>query len=207
MGRETLKEGFARFRERHGNCADELTARGQTPEYLFIGCMDSRAAAEIVFDLKPGDCFGDRPMGTLVPPYKDGDMLSIQNNAKFAFAASIGVSTIVVMGHTDCGVAEGLAKGLDHPQITPWLEAGKPQNMNDNEAFDRNAIEREIPISSYNNALSHPALQENIESGTFDVIVLLYDMHNAQILEYNPSKQQWSIFAQDASLSHDQKCK
>lgn len=73
---------------------DEMVAR-QEPFAIILGCSDSRAPAELVFDQGLGDLFVIRVAGNIVAPSQIGSV---------EFAASrFGTRLVVVMGHSQCG--------------------------------------------------------------------------------------------------------
>ena len=71
------------------------TLEGQTPFAIILGCSDSRAPAEIVFDQSLGDLFVIRVAGNIVAPSQIGSV-------EFA-AAQFGTPLVVVLGHSSCG--------------------------------------------------------------------------------------------------------
>ena len=123
---EKLISGIARFRnssfEERKKLFSEL-ATGQSPEVLFITCSDSRIDPNLVTQTEPGDLFIIRNAGNIVPPHMrtaGGVTASIE----FAVAA-LGVTHIVVCGHSDCGAMKGaLNPGAltDLPHVQDWLE-------------------------------------------------------------------------------------
>src|SRR5947208_11904630 len=70
----------------------------QSPFSIVLGCSDSRAPAEIVFDQGLGDLFVIRVAGNIVAPSQVGSV-------EFA-ADRFGTRLVVVMGHTQCGAIE-----------------------------------------------------------------------------------------------------
>ncbi len=88
----------------------------QSPEYLWIGCADSRVPANEIVGLDPGELFVHRNVANLAPP-QDANYLSV-----LQFAVDVlKVRHIMVVGHYGChGVAaavDGRRRGLvDH-----WL--------------------------------------------------------------------------------------
>lgn len=97
-------------------------ANGQNPEVLFITCSDSRIDPNLVTQTGPGDLFICRNAGNIVPPHSNqtGGMTA---SIEFAVAA-LGVSHIVVCGHTDCGAMKGALNpdALDGlPHVKEWL--------------------------------------------------------------------------------------
>ena len=70
----------------------------QRPVAIVLGCSDSRAPAEIVFDQGLGDLFIIRVAGNIVAPSQVGSV-------EFA-AERYGTRLVVVMGHTGCGAID-----------------------------------------------------------------------------------------------------
>ena len=80
-----------------------LAEQGQAPEVMVIGCCDSRAAPETIFDAAPGEMFVVRNVANLVPPC-DPDGACHATSAALEFAVqSLKVRHIVVLGHGRCG--------------------------------------------------------------------------------------------------------
>ena len=76
----------------------------QTPFAIVLGCSDSRAPAEIVFDQGLGDLFVIRVAGNIVAPSQVGSV-------EFA-AERFGTRLVVVMGHTSCGAIQAALETL-----------------------------------------------------------------------------------------------
>ena len=97
-------------------------ASGQEPEVLLITCSDSRIDPNLITQTQPGDLFICRNAGNIVPPHSTatGGM-----TASIEYAVSVlGVSHIVVCGHSDCGAMKGAmypesVKSLPH--VSNWL--------------------------------------------------------------------------------------
>jgi len=78
-------------------------ALSQEPHAIVLGCSDSRAPAELIFDQGLGDLFVIRVAGNIVAPSQIGSV-------EFA-AAQFHTRLVVVLGHTQCGAVRA---SLDH---------------------------------------------------------------------------------------------
>ena len=76
----------------------------QRPFAIILGCSDSRAPAEIVFDQGLGDLFVIRVAGNIVAPSQVGSV-------EFA-AERFGTRLVVVMGHTGCGAIDAALEAV-----------------------------------------------------------------------------------------------
>jgi carbonic anhydrase len=76
----------------------------QSPFAIILGCSDSRAPAEIVFDQGLGDLFVIRVAGNIVAPSQVGSV-------EFA-AERFGTRLVVVMGHTGCGAIDAAIEAI-----------------------------------------------------------------------------------------------
>lgn len=91
-------------------------ARQQAPEYLWIGCSDSRVPANEIVDLDPGELFVHRNVANLAPP-QDANYLSV-----LQFATDvIQVKHILVVGHYGCGGVAAAVDGKRRGLVDHWL--------------------------------------------------------------------------------------
>ncbi len=120
---ERLKDGNKRYVSQsmlNRNLGEQvkITSAGQAPFAVVLGCIDSRAPLELVFDQGVGDIFGARVAGNIV----NEDVLgSMEYSCKVA-----GSKLVVVMGHTKCGAVTAACQGVELGNITPLLEKIKP---------------------------------------------------------------------------------
>lgn len=88
----------------------------QAPEYLWIGCSDSRVPANVITGLQPGEVFVHRNVANLVNP---GD-LNCLSVLQFAIEV-LRVKHIIVCGHYGCGGIRAATDGGRHGLVDYWI--------------------------------------------------------------------------------------
>ena len=92
------------------------SARRQTPQYLWIGCSDSRVPASQIIDLPPGEVFVHRNIGNIVA---DTDLNCL---AVIQFAVEVlEIRDIIVCGHDGCGGIQAVLENRPYGVIDNWL--------------------------------------------------------------------------------------
>lgn len=92
-------------------------AMGQCPEYLYIGCSDSRVTAEELMGISQGELFVHRNIGNLVIN-TDSNI-----NAVVQYAVEhLRVKHIIVCGHYECGGITAAMHPEDKGQLNGWLQ-------------------------------------------------------------------------------------
>ncbi len=94
----------------------ERRADMQTPQFLFIGCCDSRVSAELLTGAKPGEIFTHRNIANQAHS-TDINMLSALEYA----VDVLRVQHVIVCGHYNCGGIEAAMKPPGHMLVDNWL--------------------------------------------------------------------------------------
>ncbi len=120
---DRLRAGNKRFVEHvisleallsHARRAEHAIA--QEPFAVILGCSDSRAPAEFVFDQGLGDLFVIRVAGNIAAPSQIGSV-------EFA-VERFGIRLVVVLGHSNCGAVQATLDAIDKPDaVSPGLQA------------------------------------------------------------------------------------
>lgn len=94
----------------------EDLSKGQAPEYLFIGCSDSRVPAEVITKCRPGEMFVHRNIANLVVN-TDTNIMSVLQYA----VEVLNIKHIILCGHYGCGGVRASMEDKDHGYVDKWL--------------------------------------------------------------------------------------
>jgi carbonic anhydrase len=164
-------------------------AEGQHPDFLFIGCSDSRVHANEVMGLEPGDVFVQRNIANIV---SNTDM-NVHAVIQYAIEV-LDVKHIIVCGHYGCGGIKAAMKPKDMGLLNGWLRNisdvyrlhfDELSLIEDEEArFDR-LVEKNVEEQCYN-IIKTPYIQERykklgyptVHGWVYDIKTgLLKDLH------------------------------
>jgi carbonic anhydrase len=166
----------------------ENLSKGQSPEFLYIGCSDSRVTAEDLMGVQPGEVFIHRNIANLVNNV-DLNVMSVLNYA----VRHLKVKHIVVCGHYNCGGVKAAMQPKDMGILNPWL-----RNIRDvyrTHKVELNAIENED--ARYNrlvelnvqeqcvNLIKTAAVQEAYNERGITVHGWVFDIHTGKLIDLN----------------------
>jgi carbonic anhydrase len=160
--------------------------RAQAPIAIVLGCSDSRAPAELVFDQGLGELFVIRVAGNVVSPSQVGSV-------EFA-AERYGVRLVVVMGHTLCGAVDATIDAVEQPQgtaseglmsiverVRPAVEAARLAGTTDRAAVARAAIRINVKMAVEHLRHGSPLLERLLTREGLMVIGAEYDLETGKV--------------------------
>lgn len=175
-------------KEKNPSFFEKLSA-GQTPEYLWIGCSDSRIPAEQIAGLGPGEAFVHRNIANLVSNIDLNSMSVIEYAVRH-----LQVKHIVVCGHYGCGGVAAAMTPKDLGLLNPWLRNIRdvyrlhekeldaiedPKKRNDR-LVELNVIEQ------CRNVIKTAAVQESYSKNQFPVVHgWVFGFHDGLLKELN----------------------
>jgi carbonic anhydrase len=179
---EELKKGNERFRTgqmigRDYRDQQRTTAAGQFPAVAALGCVDSRAPAEIIFDAGIGDMFNARIAGNVV----NDDLLG---SLEFACAVA-GAKVVLLFGHTACGAIKGAIDDVEMGNLTGLLARIKPaisattfegDNSSKNPAYVDAVARTNVRLGLETIRRRSPILEDLEKKGAIQIVGAMYDL-------------------------------
>jgi carbonic anhydrase len=177
-----MKKGNKRFytgqRIEHDFLAQQrASAKGQYPAAVLLSCIDSRASAETIMDLRIGDIFNSRVAGNVENP-------DILGSMEFACKLA-GAKVVLVMGHTACGAIKGAIDNAELGNLTGLLAKIKPavetttyagERTSQNYAFVDAVARRNVEITVGNIRKDSPVLAEMESKGAIKIAGAMYNV-------------------------------
>jgi len=165
-------------------------SRQQAPEYLWIGCSDSRVPANQIVSLPPGEVFVHRNIANVVV-HTDLNCLSVIQYA----VEVLKVKHIIVCGHYGCGGIKAAVENEQHGLIDNWLRhvqdvarfnADKLKGLKQEEKFDL-LCELNV-MEQVTNICNTTIVQKAWENGAeLSIHGWIYNIENGILKELTPS--------------------
>jgi carbonic anhydrase len=184
-----LKEGNARFvagRSQHPHADEarraETAERGQHPFAAVVGCSDSRAPVEIIFDQGIGDLFVVRVPGNVC----NGDEIGAVEYA----VEHLDVQLCVVLGHTRCGAVISAVTGASLTghlaRLLANIRLSIPRARKEHPSADEQDLIEAVARTNVRQSIADlsqgsPLLRERVEEGTLKVMGAVYDVASGAV--------------------------
>jgi carbonic anhydrase len=185
---ENNKKWVAQMTARDADFFEKL-ARDQTPDYLYIGCSDSRVPANEIMGLEPGDVFVHRNVGNLVNN-TDLNVLTVINFA----VKHLDVKHIIVCGHYNCGGVKAAMTHKDMGILNPWLRiirdvyrlhAAELDAITDEQQRYNRLVELNVKEQA-TNVIKTVVVQKSYQQKGFPVVHgWVFDLHSGILIDLN----------------------
>jgi carbonic anhydrase len=161
-------------------------ALGQSPQALFITCSDSRVVPALLTGARPGELFELRTAGNIVPPYVSAQPTSEAATIEYAVEV-LGVTDIVVCGHSHCGAVGALVRGDDLtavPAVRDWLTHATPRPEGTVEDPSVAAAVQSHLLTQLLRLRSYPCVDKRLADGRLRVHGWFYEVHTGSVLAH-----------------------
>ncbi|MGY4386991.1 carbonic anhydrase [Streptomyces sp. TE12347] len=189
-----LADGVARFQREVFPAKADLFAHlagVHRPTTLFIGCSDARVVPELITQSEPGELFVVRTAGNLVPAHAPGTD-GVAASVEYAVAV-LGVTDIVVCGHSVCGAMTALAEGADlsaAASVAGWLrhaDASVARTARVAGPERLSVLIRENVRAQLANLATHPSVARALTAGTLTLHGWVYDIRSGGVTDVGPA--------------------
>jgi carbonic anhydrase len=182
-----MKKGNKRFyagkrEDRDVLAQQRASAKGQYPAAVLLTCIDSRASAETILDLRIGDVFNSRVAGNVENP-------DILGSMEFACKLA-GAKVVLVMGHTACGAIKGAIDNAELGNLTGLLAKIQPavaatlytgERTSRNYAFVDAVARKNVEITMAGIRKDSPVLTEMESQGTIKIAGAMYNLETGVV--------------------------
>jgi len=164
-------------------------AAGQNPDFLYIGCSDSRVTAEELMGVQPGEVFVHRNIANLISN-NDLNVMSVINYA----VQYLDVKHIVVCGHYQCGGVKAAMQPMDMGIINPWLRNIRDiyrlhreelNGISDEEERYNRLVEINTEEQCVNVIKTAIFQQTYLKKGFPEVHGWIFDVHSGNLIDLN----------------------
>ena len=159
-------------------------SRGQQPEFLYIGCSDSRVVPEEIMGITLGEMFVYRNIANMVSNLDMGIISAVEYAVVY-----LKVKHIIICGHYRCGGVEAALHTKDMGVLNPWI-----QNIRDIHRLHWSELEAIQDINKKHdrlvelnvqeqcmNLLKMPAVQMAYKENKISISGLVFDIHEGYL--------------------------
>lgn len=167
----------------------EKLSKGQTPDFLYIGCADSRVPASEIMGLEPGDVFVHRNVANVV----ENTDLNCQSVIEYA-VGHLGVKHVVVCGHYGCGGVKAAMQQADLGLLNGWLRnirdvyrlhSAELEAIEDEDARYNRLVELNVQEQCIN-VIKTAVVQKNYGAKGYPTVHgWVYDLKNGYLVDLN----------------------
>ena len=159
-------------------------AEGQRPVAVIVGCSDSRVSPELLFDQGVGDLFVIRVAGNIV----SGAGTPVKGSIEYG-VAELGVSLVMVLGHTECGAVKAAIQHLGDRDplpgaLGPLVNSIRPAVVKakgmPGDPLD-NAIRANVGIGVARLRSLQPIVAPAVTRGRVKVVGAMYDLRTGGV--------------------------
>ncbi|WP_426996841.1 carbonic anhydrase [Pseudarthrobacter sp. N5] len=180
-------------------------ATTQHPGALFVTCSDARVIPELMTQREPGDLFVIRNAGNMVPAFAPGPG---GESATVEYAVAVlGVTDIVICGHSDCGAMTAISTGKcldDVPAVAEWLRnADAAKTVNAAGTYSSpgeklGSLIRENVISQLANIATHPSVALAVKQGRLKLHGWVYDIETGGVETFDHTTRGFAPLSDNA---------
>jgi carbonic anhydrase len=201
---QKLVQGIHQFQNdifNHRRQFFEQLAQGQKPLALFITCSDSRINPNLLTQTEPGELFILRNAGNIIPPYGapgGGEAATIE------YAISVlGVSDVIVCGHSHCGAMAGLLKPESVeslPAVKSWLAYADATKRIVDENYEHITspaarltltIEENVLVQ-IENLKTHPSVCAALARKALKIHAWVHQLETGKVFSFDPEQGQYT---------------
>jgi len=167
----------------------EKLAIGQDPDFLYIGCSDSRVSTEEMMGADPGEVFVHRNIANVI----NNNDLSVMSVINFA-VSQLHVKHIIVCGHYECGGVKAAMQPQDHGILNPWLRnirdvyrlhKDELNSIKEEELRYRRLVELNVEEQCVNVIKTAVVQKTYLQKGYPVVHGWVFDIHSGKLIDLN----------------------
>ena len=157
-------------------------ATGQQPTALFITCADSRIVTSAITGAEPGTLFELRTAGNVIPSYRLEAPSSEMATIEFA-VVQLGVSEVIVCGHSHCGAVSALhGADIGHlPTMRRWLTHNAKAGATAADPALREEGKQHV-LEQLRKLEAYPFVRDRVTAGDLRVHGWFYDIETGAVM-------------------------